>query len=164
MSKSSIEEQIQARLEAFAVELSGLVRAAALEAVEEALVGKASSPAPARTRRTNVARRARPTAAKGKRVRRTALALEQDMDALLAHVAAHPGQRLEEISSGLRIVSKDLKRPVTLLLKKRKIRKEGKKRGTRYFATAKGAGGSSKKKASKKRKKKSVGRKKAARK
>jgi hypothetical protein len=96
---------------------------------------------------------------KGKRIRRTAAALEQDMEQLQAYVVAHPGLRLEEISVGMGVDSKNLKRPVTLLLAGKRLRKEGERRGTRYFAS--GTGGAAKRgtKTAKKRARKKVTRK-----
>lgn len=52
------------------------------------------------------------------------------------YVKGHPGQGIEQISESLDIASKELKLPVVKLLAMRKLRTEGQKRGTRYFAGA----------------------------
>ena len=72
---------------------------------------------------------------------------------ILAHVRANPGQGVEEIGAALGLTSKELRRPVTMLTQADKLRSEGRKRGTRYFA-----GGGRRKKASRK-----TGRRKATR-
>jgi hypothetical protein len=76
---------------------------------------------------------------------------------VLAHVKANAGHRLEQISAGLKIASKELKRPVATLLETKKLRTEGQKRGTKYFA---GVGRNAAKKAGRKAAKR-AGRKKA---
>lgn len=164
MATQSIEDQIQEKVQSFAEELSGLVRAAALEAVEQVLGGyvthaAAGKPRPARARAKQASARA---GGSGKRVRRTAAALESDMAGLQAYISAHPGQRLEEIAVGMKVDSKGLKRPITLLLQAKQLRKEGQRRGTRYFSA--GRGGPAKKAASKATRKKKVARKAAAKK
>ena len=141
MAKNSIDQQIQLRINQFAEELGALVKAAALESVSEALGGTAkASVSAAGPRRKKTARRAVSAAKPGKRFRRTAEHLEGDKQALLDYVTANAGQRLEEISAGMNVDSKELKRPATLLLQEGKLRKEGERRGTRYFAGGRGAG------------------------
>ena len=100
----------------------------------------------------------------GKRIRRTQAALDADKAALLSYVSSNPGQRLEEISVGMRVDSKHLKRPVTLLLGEKKLRKEGQRRGTRYFAGGRAKVGGTVKPARKVTTKKKAGKKKAAKK
>jgi hypothetical protein len=72
-------------------------------------------------------------ASKGERVRRSTEDLEELAASIRAHVQANPGARLEEISADIDVPSKDLKRPVQLLLGNGELRTEGQKRGTRYF-------------------------------
>lgn len=156
MANKTIDDQIQERINAFVGELSGLVKAAALEAVSQALGGELAASATVGRKRgrppgkATAARKAKP----GKRMRRTAAHLEEDKQALVDYVTANPGQRLEEISAGMGIDSKHLKRPALLLLGERTLRKEGERRGTRYFPGGKGK--SAKKAGSRKRKKKAT--------
>jgi|GEM_PF-773790 len=147
-NRSNVDAQIQDRIQAFTAELSDLVKAAAMDAVQEALGGQASSAARRPTPKKAASRKATKRAGSGKRIRRSAEDLEALSGQLVAYVKANPGARLEEISAGMGIASKDLKRPVTLLLEAKKLRKTGQKRGTQYFA---GKGGGAKKKAAKKR-------------
>ena len=74
---------------------------------------------------------------------------------ILAHVKSNQGHRLEEISAALRTPSKDLKRPVALLLETKKLKKRGQKRGTKYFA---GSAGGTKTKAKRKTSKRKAAR------
>ena len=135
MPKSQIEAQIEARTEAFAAELSALIRQAALEAVEAALAGSTAAPAPRRGRKPAAKKRAtKKKAAPKKRGRRSAADIEALAAQVHQFVKANKGSRLEEISAGIGVASKELKRPVTDLLAAKALRKEGQKRGTKYFA------------------------------
>lgn len=53
---------------------------------------------------------------------------------LLDYISAHAGERLEQISKGLGVPSKELKLPVQKLFEQNKIKTTGEKRGTKYFA------------------------------
>jgi hypothetical protein len=132
MPRPSIEEQIQQRVEAFTQELSQLVRQAALEAVEEAIRGEMAGGGAARP----AARRAGAARASGGRGGRGGRRSAEDIAALqaqvLTHITANPGQRLEEISAGMAIPSKELKRPIANLLESGEVTKKGERRGTRY--------------------------------
>jgi hypothetical protein len=168
MPPSTIDAQIRARIESFTTELTELVKQAAVETVQDAL-GGAAAPArrrgPGRPRKAKAARRkpgrrpGRPRSTKatkattrsGKRIRRSTEDLEALAGKVLAHVKANAGHRLEQISAGLKIVSKELKRPVATLVATKKLRTEGQKRGTRYYAGGKRKKTAAKKKASKKR-------------
>jgi len=128
-----LEAKIQSRIDAFVHDLSGLVRQAAIESVQEALgAGAPTRRATTRPRRSGTA--ARRTS--GKRIRRSLEQLEAMSDDILAHVRANPGQRADEIGAAVGVSTKDLRRPVTMLLEAEKLRSEGQKRGTRYFAGA----------------------------
>ena len=90
-----------------------------------------------------------------KRGRRSAEDLEKTAARILAYVKTHPGKGVTAIAKALRRSSKDLKRPVQMLLAAKKIRTEGQRRGTTYFA---GAGGGTRKKAAKRKTGKKRGR------
>jgi hypothetical protein len=129
MPRPSIEEQIQQRVEAFTQELSQLVRQAALEAVEEAIRGEMAGGGAARpaARRAGAAR-----VSGGRGGRRSAEDIAALQAQVLTHITANPGQRLEEISAGMAIPSKELKRPIANLLESGEVTKKGERRGTRY--------------------------------
>ena len=131
------DSQIRSAVDEFVTQITELVRQQAVEAVREALGDGAPARAPRRKKAAKRGRKAGKKAGRrstGKRVRRSAEDLEALGGSLLAYVRANPGQGIEDISKGLRADSKDLKRPVTLLLEADKLRTEGQKRGTKYFA------------------------------
>ena len=146
MASPTLDRDIQSRIQSFLAELSGLVRRAALEAVQLALAGGG---APRRRGPRRPAKVGRP-ARSSRRVRRSTEDLDAIAARVLAHVKAHPGHRLEEIGAGLKTDTAVLKRPVAKLLVAKRIRTEGRKRGTKYFAG--GGRGPRKAKAGKSRK------------
>ena len=54
-------------------------------------------------------------------------------DRLLQYITANPGQRMEEIGEGMGITSRVARRPLSKLLDKGLIRREGQKRASRYY-------------------------------
>ncbi|MEW6071823.1 MAG: hypothetical protein AB1726_04405 [Planctomycetota bacterium] len=154
MPNVHIDREIRARIEDFVAELTELVRAAALEAVHGALGGATGARpvrrSPARPRKNAAkkagarpARRATPAAATpGKRIRRTTEDLQAIGQQVVTAVRAEPGIRMEKLSAGLGIATKDLKRPIELLIGTGALRTTGQKRGTQYFP---GSGGRGKK-------------------
>ena len=151
MAQPNIDSQIRDRVDAFVSELTELVRAAAFESVHEVLAGVGlAAPAkrgpgrPAKNAGRKATRAAAPTAASrsaiattssgGKRVRRSADDLASASSAILDVVKANPGIRSEDIRKTLGVEAKDIQRPVSMLLAEGKLRSEGEKRGTRYFA------------------------------
>ena len=160
-----IEQALRAHVDAFVADMSELIRAEALATVYEAL-GNGAAPArtatrPARKKAASKAAASKPTARKksarksGGRIRRSSEELEALGEAFLAHVKANPGLRLEEIAPALGEPTSALTRPVSLLIAAKRLRTEGQKRGTRYFAGAGGARKKSAKRAKRKSAKKS---------
>jgi len=122
-----------------------LVRQSALEAVQEAL-GAAGTATPRRNS-------ARASAAAGKRVRRSADGLAQIGASILDYVRANPGEGVEVISAALGMTSKELRRPIQMLIADGKLKTKGQKRGTTYFAGRGGAKPAAKRKTKARRKK-----------
>ncbi len=148
---ATISSDIRALVDSFVDDLSALIRTEAFGSIQQLLGGEIPVPfAPARRGRPAKAgkKRGRPDgsgkrAKSGKRVRRS----PEDLDAMAASVhdfvRANPGSSSEAISKGVGIPSKELKRPMQMLLANGKIRMEGQKRGATYHA---GAGRATKKK------------------
>jgi len=134
MPPSTIDTKIQARIESFAHELSELVKQAAVESVQEALNGSGPTRRGRKPRAKAVAKRG-----SSRSSRRSSEQVADLGKTILAHVKSNQGHRLEEISAALKTPSKELKRPVALLLEAKKLKKRGQKRGTKYFAGAAGA-------------------------
>lgn len=168
----SIEQELREQVDAFVVDITAIVRQTTLETVYEALGARdrgsaARAPGTRRgprsgataTRKKKAGRKAAKTGARKSSGRRTSEDIEQIADELLAHVRAHPGQRLEEISAEIGMPTAELKRPVLLLAGKGRIRTKGQKRGTRYFAARGGAAGKTARKKKKKTSRAKTGRK-----
>ena len=138
MANTSLDQEIQSRISSFLDELSTLVKRQALEAVHAAL-GQAAGPArrgPGRPCKVSMrpGRKPRMMAKRGgKRVRRSPEDLAKLQASLLSQIRSKKGQRLEEIGKALKTDTSVLKRPIAMLLAAKKVRTEGKKRGTKYF-------------------------------
>jgi hypothetical protein len=93
----NLQNQVNARVEAFVAEITELARAAAYQALSAGL----DTPI-AGGRSTSVAIRGR------RGGKRTADEIVQMADASLAHVMAHPGQRMEQIAKELGVATPEL--------------------------------------------------------
>ena len=68
--------------------------------------------------------------------RRTAEEIERLRARLLAHIEAHPGQRIEEIKVALDATTSLLAVPLQKLMFADLVRSEGERRATRYYPAA----------------------------
>jgi hypothetical protein len=142
MAQRTPDSTIRTRIDTFVTELTSLVKEAALASVGEAL-GSPPRRGPGRprgARRRGPGRSRGPgrppkngRARAGKRAKRSTAQVEADAGRIVTYVRAHPGSRLEQISAGLNVPSKNLKLPVIKLLASKALRKTGQKRGTQYF-------------------------------
>ena len=161
MPKNTLDREIRSCVDSFVGDLTGLVKQAAMESVQEALGGTVAP-------RRRGPGRPRKTAKKGsprrKRVRRSSGDLDATAARILSYVKANPGSGVTEIAASLRRTSKDLRLPILKLLEEKKLRTTGQRRGTRYHAG--GRRGPAKRKATRKRaaKRKATKRKRAAKK
>ena len=146
------QQDIRTLVDQFVSDLSARVREAALETVRAALGDSAAPKRRGRGRPRKVGKRGpgrppktarrgpgRPRKA-GRRARRSTADLAATAAKVQAYVRSNAGQRLEEIGQGLETATAELKRPIQVLLAAGKLRTEGQKRGTRYFAGARGGG------------------------
>jgi hypothetical protein len=144
MANNSTDHAIRSRIDSFLTELGALVRQSALEAAQEALgegAPRRRGPGrpkgsgrrgPGRPRKAGRRRAGRP-ARGGKRIRRSTEDLAAIGARVLAQVRSKAGQRLEEIGRALKTDTAVLKKPVADLLKAKKLKTKGAKRGTKYF-------------------------------
>lgn len=136
MATQDLDQEIRARIDSFLLELSGLVKKAALESVHQAL-GEGSAPSGGFGRTRTVAmRRAtgpRKISTRGVRGKRTSNQVDEAATRVLAQVRSNPGQRLEEIGVAMKTPTKILKLPISKLLAAKKLKTKGQKRGTKYF-------------------------------
>ena len=120
----NLQQQVNARVEAFVAEITELARAAAYQALSGALdspiaIGSGMAPI-LRGRRGG---------------KRTADEIAQMADAFLAYITTNPGQRMEHIARELGLATPELTLPVRKLLADGKLRVEGQKRATQYYPT-----------------------------
>ena len=131
----SVDQQVEDRIQAFVAELSELVRRQALQAVAEVLGGGGARSNGARTRPARTGRQKAPAFG----VRRTPEQLATAEKKLTAYVAAHPGLRIEEINAAIGTTTRELRRPLTKLVRSGVLRRKGVKRAARYFPGRKAA-------------------------
>jgi hypothetical protein len=160
MTSKHLDSEIRALIDQFTSKFRELLGLAALGSVEMALqqgVGTPVAPArrgPGRPRGSRMTKGGtptgrspgRPTGAKpptGRRIRRSSADVEEVAEQILGYARSHPGQRLEEIGRGLGTDTAGLKLPIKELLGSGRLRTEGQKRGTKYFADGKGRGSAS---------------------
>jgi len=123
---SDVHDRIEECIEAFAADMSEIVRRVAFDSVSRALAGQPAI-APAATSASgrggmqrNGTKRTRD------QIARTIIALEN-------HLRATPGRRMEELSGDLGLSSRELALPLRRLVETGRVRAEGQKRATRYF-------------------------------
>ena len=135
MAKNSVNDRIRSRVEAFAEELSALIRDSAMETVREALGGSAAPRRGARGGR--VAASSAPVRGGGRREKgqkRDPGEIERLTSRLLDYVKGNGGQRIEQIAAGMGTVTKELNLPVKKLIAQKSLKTKGQKRATQYFA------------------------------
>jgi hypothetical protein len=130
MATANFDRQIRKTIEAFVEELSGLVRAAALQSVTEAF---GAGGVPARRGRGPGPAPAPATRGRAKGQKRPPEALAQLTDSLMSAIKAAPGQRMEEIAKGLGTSTGELTLPAKKLLAEKKIKTKGERRATKYY-------------------------------
>ena len=140
--QNPLDLEIRRRIDQFLSELDALVRNAAVESVQAALSDSGSSARRGPSKTAKHEPKGAPARGKArKRVRRSSELVAKLGDLVQAFVASHPGARLEHISSGVQVESRELKRPLRTLVASGTLRSEGRRRGTRYFpAGGRGSG------------------------
>jgi len=139
-SNSIMPTDIRALVTDFTTQLEQMIRRTALEQVQQALGGAPQRRGPGRP--ANSAGTVRRAAKGGKR---DAGSLDEMGATLLAHVKSNPGQGAIEIADAVKTDVGTMRLPMQKLLAQGKVRTQGQRRGTKYFAG--GAGGGAPKKA-----------------
>lgn len=152
MKNTDIERQIQAHVDDFVADLTELIHEAALAAVGDVLAdaGLGSATPSGRTtkkKRTTKRRSTKKRAAKRsskkraskkrstkKRGRRGSGPSEATLGKVTKFVKANPGLSVSEIAKGASSQLPATKKAVAQLLEDGVLRKEGERRGTKYFA------------------------------
>lgn len=124
MKNNTIEHEIRRRTEAFAAELSDLIRHSVLDSIHGSL-GVAAPSAP------NMS--AAPAAPRSKgRTRRGRRPSGATSAAVIDFVSKYPGTRVDQIAKGLGVPTPKLKKAVAAMLASGELEKTGQKRGTQY--------------------------------
>ena len=137
MAKNSVTDQIRSRVEAFAEELSALIRDSAMETVREALGGGCAAAPRRGARGTRAAASPAPVRGSSRREKgqkRDPGEIERLTGRLLDYVKNNGGQRIEQIAAGMGTVTKELNLPVKKLIAQKSLKTKGQKRATQYFA------------------------------
>jgi N-acetylmuramoyl-L-alanine amidase len=134
----AINEQISARIQSFTAELETLVRAAAVEAVRQALGGAPAAKAaavrsvPAAKAAVSAAPKARARATKSAGGKRPPGQLAALVTKTGEWIKANPGHGVEDMAKALNVRTKELALPIQKLLAAKTIKKKGQKRATKY--------------------------------
>lgn len=141
----TLHQQIQSLVAKFAQDLEGLVRSAAVSAVQSALGSAQTVSAPTaaagtgrkrgRGSKKSAAVAPRPTKSpKGKRVRRTPADIANTANKIHAYVKAHPNTNAEAIKKALGIAKSEWLVPLASLMEAKRLSSKGQKRATTYTA------------------------------
>lgn len=131
MKNPTLDRELRARIDAFAADLTALIRQSTLDALQS-VIGDAPA---VRTAAPSIA--AAPAAKRGRKAKggtRSPEAVLETAATVLAYIKANKGQRLDQIAKGLGVPTKELKLPVQKLFAQKAIRTTGIQRGTKYFA------------------------------
>ncbi|HYP98785.1 MAG TPA: DNA-binding protein [Polyangiaceae bacterium] len=138
MAKNTVNDRIRSRVEAFAEELSALIRDSAMETVRDALGGGGAAPRGRGGRGGRAAAASAPPVRGGGRrekgQKRDPGEIERLTGRLLDYVKGNAGQRIEQIAAGMGTVTKELNLPVKKLIAQKALKTKGQKRATQYFA------------------------------
>ena len=126
---SNTDAAIREAVDAFVDQLRSLIQQAAIESVHVALNGGAAV-----SRRGSKSAPGATQKGRQKGSKRTPAELAKLVTKLRAHVAKHPGQRIEQIGKTLAVPTKELVLPVKKLLSEGRLSTKGAKRATMYFA------------------------------
>jgi hypothetical protein len=144
---SDFQSEMNRTVQGFVAQISELARRAAIDTLESAFAGRAttrsSTPASAAIAAAPASNGERAERSRGGRPRvgakRTSADLVALSDRFAAFVKANPGLRIEQINKELGTVTKDLALPIRKLLADGVITSKGQKRSTTYFAGKKSA-------------------------
>jgi hypothetical protein len=136
------QAEIRTLVDSFVDQLTQHIRVAAVESVQEALGGHAPARATAApAKRAGAKPGPKPNAAKakktgkgGRRVRRSPEQIAAAKDAIARYVNANPGTAMGDLSTALGEDPITIRVQLNELLEEGALRKEGERRGTKYFA------------------------------
>lgn len=128
---SNFDKLIREKIESFVLELSSLVREAAVHSVTEAFGVPGAVSTGRRGRRGPGRPPSGSSRAKGEK--RDPAVLEKLTEELASAIKAKPGLRIEQIAKTLGTSTKELALPAKKLIAAKKIKTRGERRATKYF-------------------------------
>lgn len=129
MARTDIDGRIRGLVEAFASDLTALIRESAFDTVRAAL----GDAAPSGRRGSKPAAGGAPRRALPKGAKRPPGEIEKLTTRLLEYVKGHKGERIEQIAKGMGVSTRELNLPVKKLIGNKLMRTKGHKRATQYF-------------------------------
>ncbi|ACY17100.1 hypothetical protein [Haliangium ochraceum] len=121
----TIQDQVNAHIEAFISDITELAKEAARETLNQALGSGADGALLPRSEFGDLRRR--------KGGKRSPEEIEKTAETLLEYISENPGQRMETIGRAMNASTQELTLPIKKLLSSGKLRTEGQKRATTYF-------------------------------
>lgn len=118
MSDRELQRLINERIEAFVADITRLAREHAVRTLTSALEVPRGDD-------------------NGRRAKRSPDEIERLGDDIVEYVGANPGQNMQEIAAHFGVTPKELSLPVKRLKAAGRLRTEGQRRATRYFAARK---------------------------
>lgn len=130
---NDIDARLREEIERFTANVTLILQDAVNDAITDALGGRHRGP----TAKKTTGKKAKSALAskkpgRKKRVRRSAEDLERIAGRILLQLGKKQDQGIEEIGAALKISTKDLTRPMQMLVDDKKVRKSGNRRSTRY--------------------------------
>ncbi len=158
MASKATDARIRASVDAFVEQLSTLIRASALESVQEALGGSLPQAArkPGRPKGSTSRKAATRRTPSGRSGRRSAGDVEATQAQVLAFVKANDKCSVADVAASMGVSTKELQLPMRKLVEEGKLKTSGQRRGTRYHT---GSGRAPRKSTPRKSTKKAVRRK-----
>jgi hypothetical protein len=126
-----LQNQVNERVSTFVSEITELARQAAYDMLASALDQEDGG-----GRGRMFLTRGGTLSSRRKGAKRTSDELSTMADAFMAYITEHPGQRMENIAKELGYSTQELTLPVKKLVSTGKIRVEGQKRATSYYAAS----------------------------
>lgn len=141
---AQLQQQLNARISAFAADITNLLQGAVADAIASSLSGGVvAKRGPGRPKGSGAAKRGPgrpPKAAKAKASRgnrkkgekRTAAELDRLTESLYKEIARNADRRIELIAKSMGVPTKDLALPVKKLIDAKRIKTKGQRRATSY--------------------------------
>jgi hypothetical protein len=130
---SDFQNEMNRTVQGFVAQITELARRAAIDTLESAFGGRASSGASHAATPAAVAATSSTRSSRGRGGKRTPADLEALSERLASFVKANPGLRIEQINKELGTTTKDLALPIRKLISEGIIGSKGQKRSTTYF-------------------------------